>query len=80
MQGSTIMLGHNALVEWQFLAANGADHPPPYSLDLAPEDFLLFPRLKSTLKGKRLMDITDIHSNVTVELKAIPKELFYRSF
>jgi hypothetical protein len=25
---------------------------PPYSPDLAPADFFLFPRLKSTLKGR----------------------------
>ncbi|GFV25119.1 uncharacterized protein TNCV_591851 [Trichonephila clavipes] len=40
----------------------------------------LFPRLKSALKGKKFTDITDIQSNVTAELKAIPKDLFYRSF
>ncbi|GFX22724.1 histone-lysine N-methyltransferase SETMAR [Trichonephila clavipes] len=36
---------HNALVIWQFLAVNGVvtlDHPP-YSPDLAPADFFLFP-------------------------------------
>ena len=25
---------------------------PPYSLDLAPADFFLFPKLKTTLKGR----------------------------
>ncbi|GFW88156.1 hypothetical protein TNCV_218281 [Trichonephila clavipes] len=46
----------------------------------APADFFLCPSLKSDLKGKRFTDITNIQSNVTAELKAIPKELFYRSF
>ncbi|GFW51776.1 hypothetical protein TNCV_1187081 [Trichonephila clavipes] len=41
---------------------------------------LVRPELKSGLDGKRFTDITDIQSNVTAELKAIPKELFYRSF
>ncbi|GFS76418.1 histone-lysine N-methyltransferase SETMAR [Trichonephila clavipes] len=73
---------HTALVVRQFLAANGVvklDHPP-YSPDLAHADFFPLPRLKSALKGKRFTDITDIQSNLTAEQKAIPKELFYRSF
>ena len=36
--------------------------------DLAPDDFYLFPRLKSTLKGRRFCDATDI-KNATEELK-----------
>jgi histone-lysine N-methyltransferase SETMAR len=35
------------------------DHPP-YSLDLAPCDFWLFPKLKNALKGQRFADIPDI--------------------
>jgi hypothetical protein len=34
---------------------------PPYSPDLAPCDFFLFPRLKSTLKGKRFEDVAEIN-------------------
>ncbi|GFV40699.1 mariner Mos1 transposase [Trichonephila clavipes] len=49
---------------------------PEYAMQ-APADFFLFTKLKSALKGKRFTDITDIQSNVTAELKAIPKELFY---
>jgi len=30
---------------------------PPYSPDLAPADFFLFPKLKSTLKGRRFQTI-----------------------
>ncbi|GFU93058.1 hypothetical protein TNCV_2900441 [Trichonephila clavipes] len=70
---------HTALIVWQFLAASGVvtlDHSC-YSPDLAPADFFLFPRLKSALKGKRFTDITNIQSNLTAELKAILKELFY---
>jgi histone-lysine N-methyltransferase SETMAR len=46
---------HAALSVREFLAKHSipvAPHPP-YSPDLAPCDFFLFPRLKSTLKGKR---------------------------
>jgi hypothetical protein len=33
---------------------------PPYSPDLAPCDFFLFPRLKSILKGKQFQDVAEI--------------------
>ena len=33
---------------------------PPYSPDLAPCDFCLFPKLKSPLKGKRFQTVNDI--------------------
>ncbi|GFU19501.1 hypothetical protein TNCV_4371731 [Trichonephila clavipes] len=73
------------------MAANGVvtlDHPTyspdlaPVDLspDLAPVDVFLFPRFRSALNEKRFTDIIDIQSNVTAELEAIPKELFYWSF
>jgi hypothetical protein len=37
------------------------DHPS-HSADLAPDDFWLFPELKSVLKGKRFLDIEIIKS------------------
>jgi hypothetical protein len=49
---------------------------PPYSPDLAPCDFFLFPRLKSTLKGKRFQDVTEIQLNMTQQLQAIPKQAY----
>jgi len=36
----------------------------PYSPDLAPCDFWLFPKLKSALKGRRFPDLSDIQRNV----------------
>jgi histone-lysine N-methyltransferase SETMAR len=42
---------------------------PPYSPDLAPCDFFLFPRLKSTLKGKRFQDVAEIQLNTTRQLQ-----------
>ena len=33
---------------------------PPYSPDLAPADFFLFPKLKTTLKGRRFQTIEEI--------------------
>jgi hypothetical protein len=49
---------------------------PPYSPDLAPCDFFLFPRLKNTLKEKRLQDVTEIQLNMTWLLQAIPKQAY----
>jgi hypothetical protein len=61
----------------QFLAGKGIsamDHPP-YSPDLAPADFWLFPKLKSVLKGKRFLDV-DIKSPVEKILTVIPVQDF----
>jgi hypothetical protein len=54
-----------------FLSKNNVttlEHPP-YSPDLAPGDFYLFPPLKSALKGRRLYGVTDIIKNAKEELK-----------
>jgi hypothetical protein len=48
----------------KFLAGKGItamDHPP-YSPDLAPADFCLFPELRGVLKAKRFSDVQDIKS------------------
>jgi hypothetical protein len=66
----------------QFLAQHGIpvlDHSP-YSPDLAPADFFLFPRLKSIVKGTRFADVAAIQERVTAVLRAIPKEAFADSF
>jgi len=44
---------------------------PPCSPDLAPADFFLFPKLKTTLKGRRFETIEEIQENVIRELHAI---------
>jgi hypothetical protein len=51
---------------WQFLAGiciSTMNHLP-YSPNLAPADFWLFPKLKSALKGKHFLDVEDIRSFV----------------
>jgi len=53
---------------------------PPYSPDLAPSDFWLFPTLKMGLKGTRFVSMEDIKSNATAELRKIPEEAFRRCF
>jgi AraC-like DNA-binding protein len=69
---------HAALSAREFLAKHSVPvvPHPPYSPDLAPCDFFLFPRLKSTLKGKRFQDVAEIQLNTTRQLQAIPKPAY----
>ncbi|PNF28929.1 hypothetical protein B7P43_G18064 [Cryptotermes secundus] len=61
-----------------FLAKHGIPQvrQAPYSPDMAPCDFWLFPRLKTPLKGSRFDNRKDIQ-NATAQLHAIPKESFH---
>ena len=73
---------HTSLVVQQFLAEKSIPviTQPPYSTDLAPSDFWLFPTLKMGLEGTRFSTMEDIKSNATCELRKIPKEDFRRCF
>jgi hypothetical protein len=53
---------------------------PPYSPDLAPCNFWLFPKLKLPLKGKRFQTVDEIKEKVTWQLIAILKEDFADCF
>jgi transposase len=53
---------------------------PPYSPDLAPSDFFLFPKIKDILKGRHFDDIDEIRSNTTEALKDIPQNQFQNRF
>ena len=46
---------------------------PPYSPNLGPCDFFLFPKIKSVLKETHFSDIDSIKMAATTELKKIPK-------
>ena len=52
----------------------------PYSPDLAPCDFWLFPKLKAILKGRRFQSNKDIMKKSTEELGSIPEKEFKRCF
>ena len=69
---------HNALSIRQFLAEKNITvlEQPPYSPDLAPCDFFLFPKLKGVIKGTRFEDVEAIKRAVTTELRGIPEESF----
>ncbi len=49
---------------------------PPYSPDLAPCDFFLFPRLKEMLRGVRFPNILQLQDGVRRVLNQIPKREF----
>ena len=53
------------------------DHPP-YSPDLAPTDYFLFPEVKSHQKGRLFDSTSDIQKVVTSTLNTIAKDDFYK--
>jgi len=55
-------------------------HQPPYSTDLAPADFFLFPKLKTTLKGRRFQTVEEILENAIRELRVITESAFQEAF
>jgi len=65
-----------------FLANHGFPviQQPPYSPDMAPCDFWLFPQLKTVMKGKRFEDIDAIKKNAMSILNTIPKDTFKKCF
>jgi hypothetical protein len=63
---------HQSVEVKNFLAKNNVTilKYPPYSLDLAPVDFYMFPRLKSALNVLRISHATDI-KNAMEELNRV---------
>ena len=53
---------------------------PPYSPDMAPDDFFLFPKLKLLLRGTRFQLVKDMKENSRRELKSIPENAFKKCF
>ena len=71
---------HNETIVKQFLAqwkVTVLNHPT-YSPDLAPADYVLFPKVKSHLKGRLFDSISDIQKAVTSTLNTIAKVDFYK--
>jgi len=73
---------HQAVAVQEFLARKQVCvlHHRPYSPDLAPCDYFLFPKLKLPLKGRLLEVVQDIQAAMTSSLQAIPQEDVQRSF
>ncbi|UYV67508.1 hypothetical protein LAZ67_5000996 [Cordylochernes scorpioides] len=70
------------LVTSFFLAKNGTEilPQPPYSPDIAPNNFFLLPKLKAVLKGRHFDTRDDIIEKSLLALKSIPKELYKNCF
>ena len=73
---------HTALSVQQFLAKNNMTviPHPPYSSDLVPYDFLMFPRMKSQMKGKRFADVSEVKKKTLEVLNNISTEEFQKCF
>jgi histone-lysine N-methyltransferase SETMAR len=73
---------HDALGVRKFLAKNSITKlaHPPYSPDLAPYNFCLFPKLKNAMKGQRFADLSDIQRNVKILLRGMPENDFQDCF
>lgn len=73
---------HTSLVVREFLSKNSitvTEHPP-YSPDLAPCDFFLFPKTKLVLRGRHLGDINEIKKATTGQLRNLQPEDFQGAF
>ncbi|UYV63421.1 hypothetical protein LAZ67_2004019 [Cordylochernes scorpioides] len=66
---------HTSLLVRDFLAKNNTlmMPQPPYSPDLAPCDFFLFPKLKRPMKGQRYATLDEIKTALKEKLKKIFK-------
>ncbi|KAL4154268.1 hypothetical protein QTP88_002093 [Uroleucon formosanum] len=73
---------HSALSVKRFLAKNRTPvlQHPPYSPDLAPCDFWLFPKLKSALKGTHFESVEAVKTKATEVLKALQEKDFQHCF
>ena len=69
---------HHAAIVKKFLANRNVAvlHHPPYSPDLTPADYFLFPKLKFSLKGRHFQTVEEIQCAVTRELNKSSKTAF----
>lgn len=73
---------HTSILVRNFLDKNNTSliEQPPYSPDLAPCDFFLFPKMKKALKGKHFETIEEIKAKSLEQLNDVPKEAFQKCF
>ena len=75
-------LVHNSILVTDYLTKMGiktVPHPP-YSRDLAPCDFWLFPKLKEKLRGCRYERIEEMKEAVTKVIDTLTQEDFHGAF
>ena len=73
---------HKSATVQEYLKESGLDvlDHPPYSPDLSPCDFWLFPRLKEMLAGHHFESRCDIGSAVCLCLQHVPKKDYWATF
>ena len=73
---------HKCEVVKSFLASEKLKilNHPPYSPDLSPCDFFLFPRLKKMLSGNKYTSRSSLGSAVHQCLQQIPKKVYLSAF
>ncbi|UYV71394.1 hypothetical protein LAZ67_8002960 [Cordylochernes scorpioides] len=73
---------HKAVTIQLYLAKHGIAllSQPPYSLELAPNDFFLYPKIKKVLKGRQFDSIPEIKENTKNILKGLKDDDFQRCF
>ncbi|UYV79125.1 UNC5C [Cordylochernes scorpioides] len=73
---------HTAHVVLQFLAKHSTIQipHPPYSPDLAPNDFFLYPKLKMKLKGRKFDNVYMIQAESKATLRNLSKSDFISCF
>ncbi|KAJ4435710.1 hypothetical protein ANN_18326 [Periplaneta americana] len=67
---------HRSLLVSEFLAQYKrlVLRQPPYSPDLAPADFYLFPKVKSLFKGQRFASAEEVKIHATLALREVTKD------
>ena len=73
---------HNSILVRDYLTKMGIKTvpQPPYSQDLAPCDFWLFPKLKENLRGCRYETIEEMKEAVTKVIDTLTQEDFHGTF
>ncbi|VEN56661.1 unnamed protein product [Callosobruchus maculatus] len=73
---------HTSLLVREYLAKNNTVMvpQPPYSPDLAPCDFFLFPKLKRPMKGRRYATIEELKTASKEDPNKIRKNDFFKCF
>ena len=68
----------STLLELDMLGFGRVDHPP-YSLDLAPFDFNVYPEVKSQLKRHQFSSLQELHS-ATANIISQYNQDWYRAY
>ena len=73
---------HTSLSVQQFLTKHGMTSMshPPYSPHLTPNNYFLFPQMKTVLRGKHFADVEEVKQKMAEALKGIKTDKFKKLF